>query len=280
MNLELRTMAAADIALGMRLKQAAGWTQIEADWRRALDLEPDGCFVAEADGAGVGTVATCLFGPIAWIAMVLVDQPCRGLGIGRALLERAIHYCESRQADSIRLDATPLGRPLYASLGFRDDFELTRYRGMPQPNESALGSAEAFRSADLAGILAIDRAATATDREKLLRALIEHERQQTLVVRTSHGLEGFCSGRPGAGALQIGPCIATAAAGPRLLAAAIGAARSRPVVIDVLAGQAEAIRMVEDAGLQRERCFTRMTRGRPVREDLPSQWASFGPEKG
>jgi GNAT superfamily N-acetyltransferase len=280
MNLQLRPMTAADIALGMQLKQAAGWTQIEADWRRALELEPDGCFVAEADGAGVGTVATCLFGPIAWIAMVLVDQRCRGLGIGRALLERAIEYCESRQADSVRLDATPLGRPLYASLGFRDDFELARYRGTPQLQEPAAGDADPFCPANLAGILELDRAATATDRGKLLRALIEHEHQPTLVVRTSHGLAGFCSSRPGIAALQIGPCIATAAAGPQLLAATIGAARGWPVVIDLPTGNAEAIRMVEGAGLQRERCFTRMTRGRPVCEDLPSHWASFGPEKG
>jgi GNAT superfamily N-acetyltransferase len=280
MHLQLKDMTAADVSLGMRLKQAAGWTQVAADWRRALTLEPAGCFVAEVEGAGVGTVAACLFGPVAWIALVLVDERWRGQGIGRALLQRAIQYCESRQANSIRLDATPLGRPLYASLGFRDDFELARYRGTPALREPDGTSAAGFRSTDFADILELDRAATGADRAKLLRALVQQECQSTLVIRSPQGLEGFCSSRPAADALQIGPCIAAGAAGPRLLAAAIGAARGKPVIIDVPASQADAVRLVEDAGLQRERCFWRMTRGQPVNESLPRLWASFGPEKG
>ncbi|HEY5311030.1 MAG TPA: GNAT family N-acetyltransferase [Pirellulales bacterium] len=280
MNWQLRNMSAADIPVGMRLKQAAGWTQLAADWQRAIALEPEGCFVAEVGGAGVGTVATCLFGPVAWIALVLVDQRWRGLGIGRALLQRAIQYCESRQADSIRLDATPLGRPLYASLGFRDDFELARYRGTPGMCDGVAVGSDPFQPADLAGILALDRAATGTDREKLLRALIEQERRPTFVVRSPQGLAGYCSIRPAADALQIGPCIAADWAGPRLLAAAIGASPGKPVIIDVPTGQAEAIRMVEAAGLAPERCFWRMTRGRSVCDDPRLYWASFGPEKG
>src|SRR5438094_512550 len=66
-------MTAADVPLGMELKRFAGWNQTEADWRRLLDLEPDGCFVAELDGTPSATLATCIFGAVAWIAMVLVQ---------------------------------------------------------------------------------------------------------------------------------------------------------------------------------------------------------------
>jgi len=34
---------------------------------------------------------------------------------------------------TIRLDATPLGRPVYAKLGFVDEYEVTRYGGTPAP---------------------------------------------------------------------------------------------------------------------------------------------------
>ena len=72
--LHIRRMNAADVPLGMRLKTQAGWNQTEADWRRFLAMQPVGCFVAELDGRPVGTAVGCTFGPVAWIAMVLVDD--------------------------------------------------------------------------------------------------------------------------------------------------------------------------------------------------------------
>ena len=45
--IHIRTMTAEDVPLGMRLRGQARFNQTEADWRRFLDLEPDGCFVAE-----------------------------------------------------------------------------------------------------------------------------------------------------------------------------------------------------------------------------------------
>ena len=76
-------MSREDLSFGLRLSSQAGWNQTGADWARYLDLQLDGCFVAEADNCPAGTVTTCAFGPVAWIAMVLVDKPLRGRGIGR-----------------------------------------------------------------------------------------------------------------------------------------------------------------------------------------------------
>src|SRR5205807_2729579 len=110
--MRIRPMTSADIPLGMRLKQQNGWNQLEADWQRLLALEPGGCFVAEVDGVGVGTAGACVFGPVAWIAMVLVDAERRKQGVGTALMEHALAYLNGRGVRSVRLDATPLGQPL------------------------------------------------------------------------------------------------------------------------------------------------------------------------
>ena len=50
MTLQIRVMTPADVAAGMRLKDAAGWNQTEDDWRRFLQANPEGCFVAEWNG--------------------------------------------------------------------------------------------------------------------------------------------------------------------------------------------------------------------------------------
>ncbi len=128
--IHLRLMVPRDVPLGMRLKEQAGWNQTEADWQRCLMLQPDGCFVAERDGVAVGTVTTCIFGPIAWIAMVLVDAAVRGQGIGRTLLDHALAFLDSRDVSTVRLDATPLGRPLYEKRGFVEEYTLTRFEGV------------------------------------------------------------------------------------------------------------------------------------------------------
>ena len=91
----------------LRLKESAGWNQVESDWTRLLDLQPDGCFVAELNGIPAGVVTTCRFGIVAWIAMMLVDELFRSRGIGRALMMCALDDRHKRCEDpSPRCDVT------------------------------------------------------------------------------------------------------------------------------------------------------------------------------
>ena len=133
---EIRCLTLDDIAAAQRLREQAGWNQTDADWRRLLTWSPDGCWVAERDGRVVGTTAVTAYGRrIAWIGMVLVGEAHRRQGIGRALLGHAIEHLDGLGIETIALDSTPEGQPLYASLGFADAFELARWRG-PIPRSS------------------------------------------------------------------------------------------------------------------------------------------------
>src|SRR4051812_37831517 len=113
----LRPMTGADLPLLLRLRAQARWNQTEADLRRFLDLSDDGGFVSQFAGEPVGTVCTFVFGSTAWIAMVLVDEAMRGRGIGAALMRHALAHLNRIGVERIRLDATPLGRPVYEKLG-------------------------------------------------------------------------------------------------------------------------------------------------------------------
>ena len=127
MSTTIRTMTIADLPQGMRLTALAGWNQTPADWHRFLKLQPDGCFVAVMDGQCVGTATAFIFESVAWIAMVLVDPNYRKHGLGTALMNQALTFTGQR---TVRLDATALGQPLYAKLGFVGEYELTRYAGV------------------------------------------------------------------------------------------------------------------------------------------------------
>ena len=275
--ISLRSMTASDIPAGMRLKAEAGWNQVEGDWRRFLDLGPDGCFVAERDGRVVGTVTTCRLGSIGWIAMLLVEKTERGAGIGRSLLNRAVDSLESHGVTAVRLDATPQGRPLYESLGFRVDFRLIRYRGTISP----IPPAPDLRTGEASEIVGLDLAVTRTDRRVLLDRLVaDHPRHCLVAPSLSGPIRGFVLWRPGSSASQIGPCIAEPDAGVALLDEATRRLADPSVILDIPDGNGEAIAWAESRGLQASRELWRMTRGEVVVEDLPRLWASSGPEMG
>jgi GNAT superfamily N-acetyltransferase len=273
-SLRIRLMTEADLPLGMALKQKAGWNQTEADWHRFLALQPDGCFLAELDGSGVGTVAVFVFGPVAWVAMVLVDPTVRGQGIGTALMHHALDFLDRQGVCSIRLDATDLGRPIYEKLGFSAEYQLARYEGR-LPTSLALGLGPVVR-ANMEAVLKLDHAATGTDRGRLLRLLYA---ENPAAFRLVEG-EGFLATRPGARAWQIGPCSTSAAAGARLFADAFCSLAGEIVYLDIPLGNAEPLRLAESQGLAVQRSFWRMTRGQPVAEQVERIWASSGPEKG
>jgi GNAT superfamily N-acetyltransferase len=277
-------MTAGDIPLGMRLKTQAGWNQTEADWRRFLDLEPEGCFVAELDAVAAATLTTCIFGPVAWIAMVLVEESRRGRGLAKALLAHALNFLEGRCVRSIRLDATAQGRPLYEKLGFLVEYQLARYQGvLPQhgttPRPAGV-DAEPLLAEHLDSIVRLDREITGTDRGKLLIRLLIETLAAAKAVRHGGSLTGFVLGRPGSRAWQVGPCVGTADAGPVLLRDAWWWYAGRPVYVDVPSSNAAAAALAEAAGLTVQRHFLRMCRGPVVGERTAQLWASSGPEMG
>ena len=278
--LRIRGMTIADIPLGMRLKEQSGWNQVEGDWRRLLDLQPDGCFVAELDGVSVGTVTTCRFGLVAWVAMMLVDKSFRSHGIGRALMCRALDELDSAGIRTIRLDATQLGSPLYESLDFVAEAVFARYVGVLPPADEPPRLNEMRASEVVGGLSALDLHVTGTDRGRLLHRLADEYPDSLRVAFEGGEIAGFLLARPGSKARRIGPCIAGERAGPLLLDDARRMYAGEEVTIDSPIANAPAGALAESWGLRVSGLLTRMGRGLPVKEDLNRLWASAGPEKG
>jgi GNAT superfamily N-acetyltransferase len=280
--MRIRTFLAIDIPFGLRLSAQNGWNQLEGDWRRQLDLEPRGGFVAELDGTPVGTACSCVFGDVAWVNLVLVEQHARGKGIGSALMRQVLDHLDRLGVASVRLDATALGQPVYEKLGFVGDFSLARYAGIPS---SPVGAVDAehvvpMTGDDLQGVCQMDTAITQVRRDKLLGHLFETNPESARKYSCDGELQGYCLARPGAHAWQIGPTQGSAAAGQALLLDAARRFADTPIHVDAPIAHADAIAAVEALGLTQQRRFLRMTRGRRVGEDLDRVWSTFGPEKG
>jgi GNAT superfamily N-acetyltransferase len=283
--IRIRPMTAEDLPLGMRLKSQAGWNQTPADWRRFLTLREEGCLVAELDGVAAGTAVVTPFRAVAWISMVLVEKSVRGRGVGRALMVRAVQVAEGLDASSIRLDATPLGRPLYESLGFVPQQELTRFVGMAppggDPSPAWTPRVRVADTEDFAAILALDHSVTRTQRGTFLASLFSEEPAAVRVVEQDGQIDGYLAIRRGTDALQFGPCIAgTNEAGSALLADALSRHAGSRVYWDLPSSHSAAVERARSAGLSPQRQFLRMCRGEAVSDDVAKLWASSGPEFG
>ncbi len=278
--LRIRTMTPDDLDLAMRLKDQAGWNQTEADWRRFLAMEPTGCFVADWDERLIGTTVTCTFGPVAWIAMVLVDPEFRGRGIGKTLMAHALGFLDDSGVSTVRLDATPLGEPLYKKLGFVAEYGLTRFEGTPQPATSLHGKVDRVQSSDYPLLFRMDRLITGTDRKKFLSRLFAEQSEQIRVIRSAETISGFVACRPGTRAWQIGPCLGGRGIGSVLLADTLSRLVGTQVYVDIPVQNDAAVSLAQRSGLTVQRRLIRMRRGPPVAERTDHIWVSSGPELG
>lgn len=281
----IRLFTEADIPAGMHLKRTAGWNQTEADWRRAVALQPDGCYAGLCDGNVVATLSTCVFGPVAWIAMVLTDPAYRGRGFASRLLERALADLRERRVESVRLDATDLGRPVYEKFGFTVDFELQRWDGVVAaidrddlPPDILLREA---RGDDLSAVAELDRQTSGCDRGRLLALLQTDASCPGLVAECAGVPWGFALQRSGEHATQIGPlAAANETIAQSLLRHSFHRSSGMRTFVDVKSGSLGIDPLLRCAGLGVQRRFLRMTLGRKLTDLGTSSWVSSGPEKG
>jgi GNAT superfamily N-acetyltransferase len=284
--MHLRTMTKHDIPAGLRLKELAGWNQTAADWNRFLDASPAGCFVAEVDREVRGTATTISFeNKFAWIGMVLVDPENRSRGIGTKLLERAIEYLDDQKMSTMKLDATPQGKPLYEKLGFVSEYGIERWvlKRPPQADMEIVDSKRVLLSpAQLGSILGKDREVFGADRSPLLRSLYEETPHYTMCVWSSGTLQGYAFARKGSFADHLGPWMAEDSAAARPLLHGFLARSSREtLIVDCLTANAVALELLRTSGFSYARTLTRMVRGP---NDYPGKpdtlCAILGPEFG
>ncbi len=281
---QVRKMTYEDIGFGMKLKAIAGWNQLSADWKRLLDLEPDGCFVLECLGESVGTVTTTLYEKrLAWIGMVLVLPEYRRQGFGTLLLQVAMDYCKSQGVEVVKLDATPLGKKLYDTLGYKDEYSLKRMQGTGVRND--FDSIRQMRPVDLWEVVQMDITFFGISRQRLLERLYNENPSLCFVaqMQESPQIAGYLFMRPGENAFQIGPWVSEdPGAAEELLKAGLNSLAGQAIFLDVLEKvnpHAEAL--VSKYGFTIQREFIRMFWGENLFPGRPTQVCAIcGVEKG
>ncbi len=282
----MRVMTEADIPFGMKLKTITKWNQLPADWKRFIDLEPEGCFVAvDENGEDVGTVSTTTYGTkLAWIGMVLVPPERRRQGIGTALLKRSMQYCVDNKIEVVGLDATPMGNKLYLTLGFGCDFGLERRQGVSvgQTFLSVPKGVEKLKKSDLDKLAEFDAPIFGVPRPNVLTLLLKDYPALCWVAKANGKITGYIMMRPGFNAHQIGPWIAEdASTAEELFKTALNATPGKPIFFDVVVPNESAMSIARKHNFELQRPFVRMFLGEcKYPADTKRMFAISGVEKG
>jgi GNAT superfamily N-acetyltransferase len=283
------------VPAALRLSTQAGWNQQEEDWRVMISIAPQHTFGATVDGILVGTCIGLDYGGFGWIAMMLVDPAHRRQGLGATLLTRAIGALPRKRP--VRLDATPLGRPLYEQHGFNDECLLTRFIAKRANFENgdvetrSLNAVRPMQAADLPALLDGDARVFGGDRQRVLEWALARAPRYCAIATEAGALSGYIFARHGRVFDHIGPVVARSESIARALVRRAAEASTRLVGIDSFDGRPGWDEWLRRCGFAAERPLVLMRRepadGSGARNDSSGTsgsslhaFAILGPEFG
>ncbi len=267
----LRLLQAADLQNSIELSRIAGWNQTIDDWQAVLRLDPQSCFCIDLDDRIVATTTLLCYGSrLAWIGMVLTLPEYRRRGFAQRLVKAALERAAVLQIESIKLDATADGQPLYEKLGFKTEQVIERwFRAARQdctPGKITPSSGHYS--------LELDLEAFGADRVSLLQELAS--RNPPIAVDG-----GYCFFRKGVRANYLGPCVAQNQQAARLvIEQCLQASPESNWYWDLLSTKKDALELATEFGFVPQRRLQRMVLGNSIKKNDELVYAIAGFELG
>jgi len=284
-TIELRPMVLTDMPSLMRLKNDESWNQTEDDWAFLIDQNQHYCLVACNKELVVGSVTAMKYGNnLAWIGMMLVNKDYRGQGISKLLLNTIIEKLQD--CDSIKLDATAAGIPVYTKLGFSAEYEICRMTVSELPVDTQVQfenpdyKIQPINDSNKNQVSALDQQFYGVNRSELLQFLLDHQQDNCWSLKQGNSLTGYVFCRKGSQYIQIGPLLAQSTAEAKILLTKVFQNLSgKPILVDVLKQQHELVDWLISMGFVEQRSFTRMYLKNSIGTgQLENQFLIAGPE--
>lgn len=232
-DIELAKFAIEHLDGTQTLTAKAGWPHRRDDWAMLLGLSSG--YVALLDGEVVGAMCMTLFGEVATVGLLMVNESLRGQGLGNRLMKLALEEAGQREC---RLIATSAGLPLYRKLGFVEVETIRVHRGIVASGKASEGVEWATQD-DFDKICDIDRDGAGIDRRPLLSAFWDKGR--FAVIRESGKIIGYAALLPYGHGEVAGPVVARDAEEARRLLSYLSSHRTdAPLRVDLRAAAGPA----------------------------------------
>jgi len=287
MQIKIRTMDTEDITFALNLTKSENWWFTKNDFIRLLDFEPNGCFIAEKNGASrVGIVTTLSYGKFAWLGVLIVDPNYRSKGIGTMLTEHAFSYLKEVGAETIKTDAVPKAVSLFERLECKKECKVLRLYSKGKALEGKKErDIRGLKAIDIEKLITFDEDYSGVSRAKVLKRLIMDFPELCLVeYENKNKLIGYMMIRKYEEGYRIGPWIcdpSNSDIAERLLRDALHTIDGAPTKINVLETNNVAIKILKTHGFEEISEFVRMYYGtyKPFNTSN-ALFAAGGPDKG
>lgn len=282
---QLKPLLIQDIGQAIKLSDAENWNQTKKDWSLLVRNPQNICLAAFDERKVVGTATAINYeNKVAWIGMVLVDHDYRGRGISKMLLSGLFENLKACR--SIKLDATPVGKPVYQKYGFKDEYlihRMTTFSATVEILPTRTGfSPERVKSNDIPELVEYDKRVFGVKRKQLIEFLAKNDPDNVWMLKKNGRITGLVLGRKGARFHQIGPVLASNTEDAKILILkSLEKLVGRPVVVDIPDNKRELIEWLNTIGFIEQRQFIRMYQNEnPYPGKSENQFLICGPEFG
>ncbi|MFO6466083.1 GNAT family N-acetyltransferase [Jannaschia sp. KMU-145] len=251
-----RRMTLPELRLVLDWAAAEGWNPGHDDAEAFWAADPDGFFVAEADGAPVAAISVVNHSAaFAFLGLYICRPSHRGRGIGLALWTHALAHAGNR---IVGLDGVPDQQANYARSGFVAAGGAMRHVGRIDGQRSdRIGPA---RPDDIAALLDLEARASGWGKPVYMAAwFTDAPTRHTFVLRDGGAIRGVATRRACRVGVKVGPLIAPDDATAMELLAHVAGSDDVEITVDVpLAAETFAARCSAEgmvAGFQTARMY-------------------------
>ncbi len=183
----LRVLSPDEAPSVLKLMGRIGWDHSLDQTRECIVWGGKGSFCLALGDEIVGTaIANKYSQRLAWIGLVISDPDYQRRGFARRLMNHAMSYLSD--VDSVMLDASTMGYPLYDKMGFQSLYKINVYIGAPQRFEPS-PSIRPMTNDDMPATLEMDYDAVGVSRSAVLHWLFETG--QGFVATQGNNITGF-----------------------------------------------------------------------------------------
>lgn len=262
-KIQLRPMTTADAAAGAELVKKIGWSQTPTTWEQTIRWSNGGSFCLTADDEIIATVIIISYGTkLAWIGMVVTHPDFRRQGLAQRMMEVGLDYARRRGIQTVMLDASSMGFPLYVKLGFQSLYKVDVFEGIANAIDTTRlsNSVRSISAEDLPGIVNLDKQLFGEGRTMMIADLVESG--QGWVTGESGNIDGYLIAKPSNQSISIGPWYHENTDGAEaLFKCAIAAHPGAHFKVHSPEPNTAARAIIERYGLELNRSVTRMVLG-------------------
>ena len=195
----LRVMTPDEAPAVLTLLAKIGWNHPLEQVRQNIIWGGEGSFCLAFDERIVGTAIALKYSErLAWVGLVVSDPEYQRRGFARRLMNHVMQYLSD--VDSVMLDASVLGFPLYDKMSFQSLYKINVYAGTPQRFASS-ATIRPMKAEDLPTVIDMDCVIMGLPRPQVLNWLFEAG--NAYVATDSGKITGYTFTRTQADALRL-----------------------------------------------------------------------------